>query len=269
MNKFLKSLTVLVVMFISTFLIAQSTFTFVKAFDASFPDSLYKSVGTKTFNVQYIKLFSDESGKGYIVKAWHFLPGNQIVNFKIRLVDEKNKKEYLYEFIGTRDKSYVRLKNILVLCPSNFRIFVNDQEVPDDFKKISEGLGEGKMLGDILEGAMVRILQRSGTTFKEIQQGEVGSKDEEVVIQIVAGTFPTGGYSIQLNEPDIVFPVAGKRGKITITGTFVKPGKGDMVTQAFTTPTKNVSLGKLPVGEYDLYVNIENLGEFLLTLSIK
>lgn len=268
MNKFIIVFILSIVTFV-TLATAQSMLIFVKPVDVSFPDSLYKSVGTKTFNVQYIKLFSDESGKGYIVKAWYFQPGNQIVNFKIRLIDEKNKKEYIYEFTGTRDKSYVRLKNILVLCPSNFRIFVNDQEVPDDFKKVSDGLGGDKMPGDILKGAMVRILQRSGTTFKEIQQGEVGSKDEEIILQIIAGTFPTGGYSIQLNEPDIVFPIAGKRGKITITGIFVRPGKGDMVTQAFTTPTNNVSLGKLPVGEYDIYVNIENLGEFLLTLSIK
>lgn len=247
------------------FLMAQTVPIFVKAVDVSLPDSLYKSVGTKTFNVQYVKLFSDDFGKGYIVKAWHFLQGTQTVNFKVRIIDEKNKKEYVFEFPGTRDKSYIRMKNILILCPVNLKIFINNQEIPDELKKISEGIGGGQMI----EGAMVRILQKSGSTFNEIQQGVSASRSEEIIVQIVAGTFPTGGYSIEVNEPDIVFPISGKKGYITITGKFHRPGKGDMVTQAFTTPTKNVSLGKLPAGEYEICVNIEGLGEFSIVLNVK
>ncbi|HRD20493.1 MAG TPA: protease complex subunit PrcB family protein, partial [Fervidobacterium sp.] len=80
---------------------------------------------------------------------------------------------------------------------------------------------------------------------------------------------PTGGYRIELDDPDIVYPVTGKRGKITITGKFHKPGKSDYVTQAFTTPSETVQIGKLPGGEYDIIAVIEGLGQLMRTLIVK
>lgn len=253
------------VMFIVGF--SQPVQILVKSVDASFPDSLFKSTGSKTFNVQYIKLFSDAEAKGYIVKAWYFLPGTGTIVFKVRFVDEKNKKEYLYDFQGIRDKSYIRLKTLLLICPSNFKIYVNNEVIPEEKTEdnvivVPEPIGE-------VGGKMLRILQRTASGFMEIPEGANASKDEEIIVQIIAGTFPTGGYRIEVDEPDIVYPVTGKRGKITITGTFYRPGKGDIVTQAFTTPTKSVSLGKLPAGEYDLYINVKDLGDFYRTLIVK
>lgn len=252
------------------FSFAQTIQILVKPIDASLPDSLFKSTGSKTFNIQYLKLFSDNEAKAYIIKAWYFQPSSAtggIFKFKVKLVEEKSKKEYIYEFQGIRDKSYFRLKQIFVLCPSSVKIFVNDEFIPEEKDK-SEEIIVPVQTGD-LGGAIMKVLQRTGSGYREISESDFASKDEEIFIQIVAGTFPTGGYRLELNEPDIVFPITGKRGKITITGKFYRPGKGDMVTQAFTTPSKTISLGKLPVGEYDIYVNIEDLGEFISTLKVK
>lgn len=249
---------------------AQTVQILVKPIDASLPDSLFKSTGSKTFNIQYLKLFSDNEAKAYIIKAWYFQPSNVFggnLKFKMKFVDEKNKKEHIYEFQGIKDRSYFRLKPIFVLCPSNMKIFINDVLIPEEKSK-NEEMIIPVQTGD-LGGAIMKVLQRAGSGYREISENDFASKDEEIFIQIIAGTFPTGGYRLELNEPDIVFPITGKRGKITITGKFYRPGKGDMVTQAFTTPSKTISLGKLPVGEYDIYVNIEDLGEFISTLKVK
>ncbi|HOH53948.1 MAG TPA: hypothetical protein PLN23_07070, partial [Fervidobacterium sp.] len=82
--------------------VSQNVNVFVHSVDQTFPESLYKSIGTKTFNVQYIKLFADTEKKGYIVKAWYFQPGNSTMNYLIRIVDEKAKRELSYSFPGMR-----------------------------------------------------------------------------------------------------------------------------------------------------------------------
>jgi len=105
---------------------------FVHSVDQTFPESLYKSVGTKTFNVQYIKLFVDSEKKGYIVKAWYFQPGNSTMSYLIRIVDEKTKREFSYSFPGMRNTTYINLNPVLVICPVDFKIYVNNQPLPDE-----------------------------------------------------------------------------------------------------------------------------------------
>lgn len=243
---------------------------FVHSVDQTFPESLYKSVGTKTFNVQYIKLFVDGEKKGYIVKAWYFQPGNSTMSYLIRIVDEKTKREFSYSFPGMRNTTYINLNPVLVICPVDFKIYVNNQPLPDEAIP-SKGKEDAGLIGlpSDVGGAMLRILVRADSGYREVSEGTAVSKNDEISIQIVAGTFPTGGYRIELDEPDILYPLSGKRGKITITGTFYKPGKGDYVTQAFTTPSKTIQIGKLPTGEYDIAVNIQGLGEFIRTLMVK
>ncbi|MGC8820999.1 MAG: protease complex subunit PrcB family protein [Fervidobacterium sp.] len=262
----MKKVFSLLFIFLTAIILLAQQFVIVKTVEASLPDSLYKSTGTKTFNVQYLKLFSEDV-KAYIIKAWYFKPGNDVIKFDVKILDESAKKEYKYEFRGIRDRSYIRLKPIFVLCPSNMKIYINNVLIPEEREKNPEE-AVSPTASDI-GGPMVRILQRSNDSFKEITEGMYATSSEEIFVQIIAGTFPTGGYRIELDDPDIVFPVSEKRGKITITGTFYRPGKGDMVTQAFTTPSKTISLGKLPEGDYDIYVNIKDLGEFLATLRVK
>jgi len=232
------------------------------------PEALYKSVGSKMFSVQYILLFLEQDYKAYIVKAWSFKPTGPTFTYNIKLINPTNKKEYVYQFQGTRSTSYIRLAPILVVCPQSFRIFVNEQELPyETYNSQQQGV-EKPLVGDF-GGATMRVLRRTEKAFEEVSEGVSVSKQDEIFIQIVAGTFPTGGYSIEVQEPDIVYPVSGKRGRITIVGRFIRPGKGDIVTQAFTTPIKTVQIGRLPAGEYDIVVKIADLGEFFRTLTVK
>jgi len=251
--------------------VPQSMNILVHSVDQTFPESLYKSIGTKTFNVQYIKLFVDAEKKGYIIKAWYFQPGNSTINYLVRIVDEKTKREFSYNFPGIRNTTYIRLNPVLIVCPTDFKIYVNNQPIPDETlpsKGDEDNIGLIGLPSDV-GGAMLRILTRADSGYREVSEGIAVSKNDEISIQIIAGTFPTGGYRIELDEPDIVYPLSGKRGKITISGTFYKPSKGDYVTQAFTTPSKTVQIGKLPAGEYDIVVNVQDLGEFIRTLTVK
>lgn len=249
---------------------SQGTELFVKKLTTTLPEYLFKSVGTRTFSVQYIKLFEDEESKGYILKAWLFQPlTTQQTNtsFKIRAISPDGKKEYTEEIAGTRDKSYIRLPLILVILPAKYTLYVNSQVVEQP-KPTTGGEVSVPIYGD-KESANIKLLVRTQTGYRAIDEGEEVSKDDVIFLQVIAGTFPTGGYRIELNEPDIVYPVGKNPGKITVTGTFYKPGPGDMVTQAFTTPTKTIELGKFPAGMYEVIVDIKNLGEFRTIFNVK
>lgn len=249
---------------------AQGIELFVKKLTTTLPEYLFKSVGTKTFSVQYIKLFEDDESKGYILKAWVFQPlSTQQTNtsFKIRAVSFDGKKEYTEEIVGIRDKNYIRLPLILVILPAKYTLYVNSQVVEQP-KLTTGGEISVPIYGD-KESANIKILVRTQAGYRVISEGEEVSKDDIVLLQVIAGTFPTGGYRIELNEPDIVYPVGKNPGKITVTGTFYKPGPGDMVTQAFTTPTKTIELGKFPSGMYEVIVDIKNLGEFRAVFNVK
>jgi hypothetical protein len=249
---------------------AQGTELFVKKLTTTLPEYLFKSVGTKTFSVQYIKLFEDDESKGYILKAWVFQPiSTQQTNtsFKIRAVSFDGKKEYTEEIVGIHDKNYIRLPLILVILPAKYTLYVNSQVVEQP-KPTTGGEISVPIYGD-KESADIKILVRTQAGYRVISEGEEVSKDDIVLLQVIAGTFPTGGYRIELNEPDIVYPVGKNPGKITVTGTFYKPGPGDMVTQAFTTPTKTIELGKFPSGMYEVIVDIKNLGEFRAVFNVK
>lgn len=249
---------------------AQGTELFVKKLNTTLPEYLFKSVGTRTFSVQYIKLFEDDESKGYILKAWLFQPlTTQQTNtsFKIRAISPDGKKEFTEEIAGTRDRSYIRLPLILVILPAKYTLYVNSQVVEQP-KPTTGGEVSVPIYGD-KESANIKLLVRTQTGYRAIAEGEEVSKDDVIFLQVIAGTFPTGGYRIELNEPDIVYPVGKNPGKITVTGTFYKPGPGDMVTQAFTTPTKTIELGKFPAGMYEVIVDIKNLGEFRTIFNVK
>ncbi|WP_448378673.1 protease complex subunit PrcB family protein [Fervidobacterium sp.] len=264
-------LTILAVILVfSEVSFSQRTELFVKKLTTTLPEYLFKPVGTKTFSVQYVKLFEDDESKGYILKAWLFQPLTQQqtnASFKIRAVSPDGKKEYTEEIAGTRDKNYIRLPLILVILPAKYTLYVNSLVVEQP-KPTTGGEVSVPIYGD-RETANIKILVRTQAGYRVISEGEEISKDDLVLLQVIAGTFPTGGYRIELNEPDIVYPVGKNPGKITVTGTFYKPGPGDMVTQAFTTPTKTIELGKFPSGMYEVIVDIKNLGEFRTIFNVK
>lgn len=251
---------------------AQTSGIFVKKISVSFPEYLFKSVGSKTSSVQYIKLFEDKESKGYILKAWVFQPVSTKqtgVNYKIRAVSPDGKSEYFEELAGVRDGSYVRLPQLLVIIPAKYTLYVNSQVIDGEKNDSSNGGDLNVPIFGDSEQAGIRLLLRTATGYREVSDDEQISKDDVVLLQIVAGRFPTGGYRIELNEPDIVYPVGNNPGKITFTGTFYRPKPTDMVTQAFTTPSKTVEIGKLPAGQYEIVVDIKDLGEFRKVLNVK
>jgi len=251
---------------------AQTSGIFVKKISVNFPEYLFKSVGSKTSSVQYIKLFKDKESKGYILKAWVFQPVSTKqtgVNYKIRTVSPDGKSEYFEELAGVRDGSYVRLPQLLVIIPAKYTLYVNSQVIDGEKNGSSNGGDLNVPIFGDSEKAGIRLLLRTATGYREVSDDEQISKDDVVLLQIVAGRFPTGGYRIELNEPDIVYPVGSKPGKITFTGTFYRPKPTDMVTQAFTTPSKTVEIGKLPAGQYEIVVDIKDLGEFRKVLNVK
>jgi len=256
----------------------------VHSVDQTFPESLYKSVGTKTFSVQYIRLFADESQKAYIVKAWYFQPGSSTINYQIRIVDEKSKEEFTYDFPGVRNTTYIRLEPILVICPRNSKIYINNQQIPDEVVITSENVNEvgSIILPTGMSDARLTILTKANSGYKEIAQEMSVSKNDEVFIQVVAEMLSTGTYRIDLNNPNIVYPSEGKQGRISMNGSFYKIGAGPSTSstsqsstgqsstvQPFLISSDMVQIGKLPAGEYSILVNIEGLGQFNRKLVVK
>ncbi len=232
----------------------------VKEVSTKFPEMLYKQVGTRTLNFQYIELFADTDLVGMIVKGWYFVGTQKIDSkkFEVKVVSER---ETSYYFDGKRQGSYIYLNPVLIVCPANSKILIDNVEFYKPKKTVLPVEGDEKMVGAYIVASVIqngRYVEREAVTTQD-----------HVYIKIVAGTFPTGGYSIQTNEPEIVFPVGNNKGKIVITGYFKTPGKGEMVTQAFTTPTAYVEIGRLPKGDYEVIANIENLGTFRFVLKVE
>jgi len=258
---------------------------FVHSVDQTFPESLYKSVGTKAFSVQYIKLFADKDQKAYIIKAWCFQPGSSTIKYQIRIVDEKGKEEAVYVFPGARSTTYIRLEPILVICQTNSKVYVNDQQIPEEVISTSESEIKETGLFVLPSGmtdARLTVLTKAASGYKEIAEKTSVWKDEEVFIQIVAEMLSTGTYKIELSTPNIVYPSGGKKGRISMSGSFYKLGAGystssasqsatgqSSAVQAFMISSEVVRIGKLPTGEYDIVVDIEALGQFIRTLVVK
>lgn len=89
-------LALLILLVSLTTLLAQDIkFVLVRQIMATLPEALYKSVGSKTFNVQYVLLFLEQDYKAYIVKAWSFKPTGPTFTYNIKLIDPTSKKSTL------------------------------------------------------------------------------------------------------------------------------------------------------------------------------
>ena len=102
---------------------------------------------------------------------------------------------------------------------------------------------------------------------KKILAGESArstfSRDESINLVVFRGVFPTGGYGIEINS------VERAGNTFIVRATFTDPGRGAMVTQAFTQPTAIVPLGKLPAGSYSAELYVKRGGEEKLHSSIE
>lgn len=105
------------------------------------------------------------------------------------------------------------------------------------------------------ESNPIDLLEKSELSWKTLKEYTTlkGSKGDYISIVVSRGEFPTGGYSIKIRS---VEKLEGEPTMIYLTVEFTDPGKGVVVTQAFTNPTALISLGNLPEGEYLVEVHV-------------
>jgi hypothetical protein len=85
--------------------------------------------------------------------------------------------------------------------------------------------------------------------------------DAEHVVTIQMGQKPTGGYEIELAEPDATL----KDGEALIRLRWIEPAPGSIVTQILTSPCLVVSL---PKGAYEEIVIMDEKGNVRETISL-
>jgi len=85
--------------------------------------------------------------------------------------------------------------------------------------------------------------------------------DAEHVVTIQMGQKPTGGYGIELAEPDATL----KDGEALIRLRWVEPPPGSIVTQILTSPCLIVSL---PKGAYEKITITDENGSVRETISL-
>ena len=101
--------------------------------------------------------------------------------------------------------------------------------------------------------SLLKTSNFSWETLKKHVTVEASSKDYISII-ISRGEFPTGGYTIQLENFN---RLDGYPTIFSFTANFTDPGKGVIVTQAFTNPMVLIPIGRLPSGEYTVEVHIK------------
>jgi len=81
----------------------------------------------------------------------------------------------------------------------------------------------------------------------------LATEQDFISILVSRGTFPTGGYTLQVESFSWLesYPV-----KFRFQVNFTDPGEGVMVSQAFTNPTLLVPIGKLSPGKYQVEIHI-------------
>lgn len=102
--------------------------------------------------------------------------------------------------------------------------------IPGDIEEVKEGLRE-----IVVEKAQGR------TSFPE---------GENLNLVVFRGVFNTGGYGVKISRVE-------KRGNtFHVHAVYTDPGRGMMVTQAFTQPTAIIPLGTLPKGSYEAVLKV-------------
>jgi hypothetical protein len=81
----------------------------------------------------------------------------------------------------------------------------------------------------------------------------VFTEDEILNLVVFRGVFSTGGHGIEIGKVE----KAGNT--FVVYATYTDPGKGMMVTQAFTQPTAIIPIGKLPKGNYEAKLKVTSI----------
>ncbi len=97
----------------------------------------------------------------------------------------------------------------------------------------------------VLKGSLPEAKESlNNIVVKKAAQPSTFSVSDELNLVVFRGVFNTGGYGIKINR------VERQGNEFTVFATYTDPGKGMMVTQAFTQPTAIIPIGKLEKGNY-------------------
>jgi hypothetical protein len=97
----------------------------------------------------------------------------------------------------------------------------------------------------ILNGSLPEVKESlNNIVVKKAAQPSTFSVSGELNLVVFRGVFSTGGYGIKINR------VEKQGNEFTVYANYTDPGKGMMVTQAFTQPTAIIPVGKLEKGNY-------------------
>ena len=97
----------------------------------------------------------------------------------------------------------------------------------------------------VLKGSISDVKESlNNIVVKKAAQPSTFSISDELNLVVFRGVFSTGGYGIKINR------VEKQGNEFTVFATYTDPGKGMMVTQAFTQPTAIIPVGKLEKGNY-------------------
>ena len=192
--------------------------------------------------------------------------------------------------IETKDnKIYVTKYNIVqcVKAPCNpIKDKTYEVELNKEYKEFIENLFKDKndntitIYKDMLDNNQIKILSnilnidipKNDILFKVNKTDEYNTKyknkgyyinkqsDDKILITIALGTKNTGGYSVEL---DRIY--TDNKGTTYIYVKEISPNNGDVVTQAFTYPTIELELNKMPTNikvvnntTYEVYNELKN-----------
>lgn len=97
----------------------------------------------------------------------------------------------------------------------------------------------------ILKGSIPEVKESlNNIVVKKAAQHFTFSANDDMNIVVFRGVFSTGGYGIAIDR------VEKQGNEFTVFANYTDPGKGLVVTQAFTQPTAIIPIGKLGKGNY-------------------
>jgi len=128
-----------------------------------------------------------------------------------------------------------------------------EQAMVLDIEPVVDNHALGGFTGEANEG--IYIVEGDIDTAREKARELITGKSEQIMefnsgdplnFVVFRGVFPTGGYGLKINSVEKVDNI------FLVHAEYSKPGKGMMVTQAFSQPTAIIPVGKLPQGNYNV-----------------
>lgn len=120
-----------------------------------------------------------------------------------------------------------------------------------DLNPLGGFFGKYEEMFTVLNGSIPEVKERlNGIVIKKAPQPSIFSVDDALNFVVFRGVFSTGGYGIKINK------VVKQGNAFTVFANYTDPGKGMVVTEAFTQPTAIIPIGKLEKGNYSASLKV-------------